>query len=286
MTEYRTCPQCGEHVANDPEQHYCLFCGAELAEEVPQGPSLQAGDIPADNYGAEDAGARACYKPHWWQTLVGAYLALLVLGIFALSAFLPRMYYVELGLFRFTSLATALGIAVLLAGVRNRASLTALVIFLVTDFLATLDALLGIIPLAGDFAPLIYVLLLFLPTGYAYSLLAQNNEFSAGGRTWLNLLAVIGAMNVFWMSTFLWLNTAGGVNPTLYINYFNWVITPMLACAWWVVARSEAFAGEYDKDAPCDFSPLNRYMAMILIAPALISVGMFFLSRYMYVFPN
>ena len=286
MSEYRTCPQCGERVEYDPEQHYCMFCGSDLIEEVPPCPSLQAGNNLEENNVTEDASVWVDYKPHWWQTLVGIYLALLVLGIFLLSTFQPLLYYVELRLFRFTALATGLGIAVLLAGVRNRASLTTLVIFLVTDILSTLYFLLDIIPLMGDFAPLIFVLSLCLPTVYAYSLLAQNNEFQNDDRTWLNFLVVIDVLNVFWESTPLWLNTTGDVNPLSYINYFNWVISPLTACAWWKVAPSAAFAGGYDKDAPCDFSPLNRYMAMILIAPVLMSVGMFFLSKYMYVFPN
>lgn len=130
---------------------------------------------------------------------------------------------------------------------------------------------------------------------YLYSLIIKNNVLSAKNKMWINTLAVLALASVFLVfSRFVtpineiekvmgreWLYTER--NHLSFTLTYNFMIVPiwniMNAAAYWHFARCEAFSGKYDTSAKCNYSPLNKWMAMAVIAPTIMFLCIFLLYK-------
>ncbi len=273
MNEQRFCPHCGERIALDTEQQYCMFCGEPLVDFVPQ-----AAFEPEPSY-----------KPKWWQTLAATLFFSVMIGQLLLETLYPE----SLGLFGFfIPLIMAIGFGILLNGIKNRATFVALIIIIVIDLLFLLFIFLPAIPVYSSWAwmnDLFLVIRNFiipLSSVYALALIARNNVLTGSCRAWLHILILGDILALFWSTLNFWFPqddfiSIGWTYPFAYIFMFNNTLLRVLfACSWWVVARSKAFGGPYNKETSCDFSPLNKYMAMTVIAPAILIPLMLLIFNY------
>lgn len=271
MSEQCFCPHCGEQIADDAEQRFCMFCGEPLNWQTPQASYVM--EEPNEAYEPEPS-----YKPRWWQTVAAMILFSVYVGNSVLTQFFPEYYFYvpqvdwSLGIERFINLIFAIGIAFLLKGMKNQATMVALVIWIVGDVLSTIFTLLPVEESWWTWFMTIMNCIIGLSVVYAFSLIAQNNKLSASERTWLNLLSAYNALSLFWSTQGLWVPQADVYFiPFGYIYYFNrFIMFPLLACGWWILARSAAFGGPYNEEEMCNYTPLNKYMAISLIAPAIL----------------
>ena len=272
MSKQCFCPQCGERIADDAEQRYCMFCGKLLNWQTPQA-SYIIMEEPNEVYEPEPS-----YKPRWWQTVAAMILFSVLVGSLMLMLFFPEYYYYapqfdwSLGIARFENLIFAIGIAFLLKGMKNHATMVALVIWIVGDVLITIFTLLPVEESWWTWFMTIMYYIIPLSTVYAFSLIAQNNKLSASDQTWLNLLSTYCVLSLFWITQALWIPQADfDFLPFGYIQHFNlFIMRPLMACGWWILARSAAFGGPYNDEEMCNYTPLNKYMAISLIAPAIL----------------
>lgn len=271
MSEQCFCPHCGEQIADDAEQRFCMFCGKPLNWQTPQASYVMEESNEA--YEPDPS-----YKPRWWQTVAAMILFSVYVGSLILMQFFPEYYYYSpqidwsLGIARFIALISAIGIAFLLNGIKNQATMVALVIWIVGDVLDTILTFLPVEESWWTWFMTIMNCIIGLSVVYAFSLIAQNNKLSASDRTWLNLLSASGALLLFWSTQVLWVPSADAqFFPFGYIYYFNrFIMHPLMACGWWILARSAAFGGPYNEEEICKYTPLNKYMAISLIAPAIL----------------
>ena len=271
MSKQCFCPQCGERIADDAEQRFCMFCGKQLNWQTPQASYIM--EEQNEVYEPETS-----YKPRWWQTVAAVIFFSMTVGRSILLQFFPEYYFYvpqidwSLGIARFENFIFAIGIAFLLKGMKNHATMVALVIWIVGDVLSTIFTLLPVEESWWTWFMRIMNCIIALSTIYAFSLIAQNNKLSASDQTWLNLLSTFYASSLFWSTQDLWVPQADvDFFPFGYIYYFNWFIMYMLmACGWWILARSAAFGGPYNEGEMCNYTPLNKYMAISLIAPAIL----------------
>lgn len=278
MSKQCFCPQCGERIADDAEQRFCMFCGKLLNWQTPQA-SYYIMEEPNEVYEPEPS-----YKPRWWQTVAAVILFSALVGrpillpfyhrfIVSFYGFIDFIFAAEL-FYGFMYFIFAIGIAFLLKGMKNHATMVALVIWIVSNVLSTIFAFL---PVSVEeswltwFMSIMYCIIA-LSTVYAFSLVAQNNKLSASDQTWLNLLSTWYALSLFWNTQKLWVPQADfDFLPFGYIQHFNlFIMHPLMACGWWILARSAAFGGPYNEEEKCNYTPLNKYMAISLIAPAIL----------------
>lgn len=271
MSEQSFCPHCGEQIAADVEQRFCMFCGKPLNWQTPQSSFVM--EEPNAAYEPEPT-----YKPRWWQTVAAVILFTRIVGSLILMLFFPEYYYYvpqfdcNLGIGRFIELMSAIGIAFLLKGIKNQATMVALVIWIVGDVLVTIFTLLPVEESWWTWFTTIMKCIIGLSVVYAFSLIDQNNKLSASDWTWLNLLSAYYALSLFWSTQGQWVpSTEFDFFPFEYIYCFNrFIMIPLLVCGWWVLARSAAFGGPYNEEDTCNYTPLNKYMTISLIAPAIL----------------
>lgn len=301
MSEQRFCSYCGQRITTDAEQRFCQSCGKPLYGGVAQMPYFVPPKVEFGNTAFREPQPTAmpsfsAYKPKWWQNLAAVLFIIVVIGEFVLIRFFPELYWYipdfldyDVGLGRFVPLLMAVCVAFLLKGVKNSATLTAIIVWIVIDiiyaflsFTQVSTASLG----ADVYWALYFVLGAVLV--YVYSLIDQNNKMSISCRTWLNVLAIVQiavcsiifidfAEQVFW-------NPSIEVRDTMpYIDLFYLhVRTLLFACGFWVLARSEVFGGSYNYRESCNFSPLNRKMAMTIISPVVFFLLVFLSFEYVY----
>lgn len=305
MTKQRFCPHCGERIADDEEQRFCMFCGETLKDEglsdskiiydSPNGTTYEDTENHASfsvSYTYEPI-----YKPSGWQTLAaiiffGAFLCNLILG-----AFFKEIYYyfldspTNIGLCRFFPLVIALALAILLKGAKNRATLIALTIWIISNLLAFASYFVLGIPSYSSWAwindyvfPIIQSIIIPYSMIYAIALIIQNNTFSASCHSWLNLLTfcpLIDLCLIIGIKLFSSLICDYDLLAFSYVSMFEfYILLPLCAFGWWAVARSEIFGGPYDKETPCNFSPLNKYMAMAIIVPVILTLITWIIFNY------
>lgn len=269
------CTHCGERIAGDAEQRFCMSCGKPLdMGTFAYMPRAVVQPTPHNN-------------PQWWQKTAAWIFLFALIGHVILVRFFPEYFFYDpyfewnLGLQRFWPLLMGIGIAFLLHGCKNTATMTALIIWLVGDVLETASHFLPRITNESQEWLLRAVFIaISLSSLYAYSLVAQNNKMTASSRTWLNLLAANMSISLFWNTQFLWFDMVHYNYFFSFISAFQfYVIVPLNGCSWWVLARSETFGGPCDERKRCNYTPLNKYMAMGLIAPAIMILAVWLVDK-------
>lgn len=119
---------------------------------------------------------------------------------------------------------------------------------------------------------------------YLYSLIIRNNTLSAKNRMWINTLAVLTVVSIlpFFYIFFTVKKVMGdGYDYDFTLTHGLIYLTRvfMSAAAYWHFARCEAFSGKYDASAKCNYSPLNKWMAMAVIAPTIMFLCIFLLYK-------
>lgn len=272
MNGQRFCPHCGERIAVDAEQKYCMFCGEPLDIFVPKA-----------YYDPEPS-----YKPSWSQTLAAILLPISAFfGIFS-SQLVPnltmKMDNTAMMMMFISLISPALSVcalALLRRRANNIATRTALHILLAIPIYNILFTLL-VVGLGENYKAFNYIALItqlafVIASVYAYSLVVRNNKLSKTNRTWINLLGVfkivgfIGAIGILAtltdpmsMEIGMFFSLSGF--SFFFIDYF----------AMWKFARCEAFSNDFNAEVIPDYSPKSRQMAMaafffaiLFIIPAL-----------------
>lgn len=293
MNKQRFCPHCGERIADDPEQQYCMFCGESLNGAVPNenedvvissnGTSYRV--VNSDVSFTENDIPKPCYKPRGWQTLAAVILFIPYFSDLIITIFFPELNSLRYGdivirPFMFYPLVTAIGNVILLRGAKNRATFMALAILISICLLNFAKYFIPEIPSESSWEWVnyaewvIYFVIIPLSSVYAFSLIAQNNTFTASCRSWFNLIVLTSLIALYWSAlSYIMPSNMSAYDPIphYYIHIFTgFVMIVLNPCGWWVVVRSETFGGPYEKEVPCNYSLLNKYMLMAIVAPAIL----------------
>ncbi len=118
---------------------------------------------------------------------------------------------------------------------------------------------------------------------YAFSLLLRNRRLGASERSWIGLLAVGQCNAIIYSFSSIWFDyiTASDLSWSYLWTYsgyyqifsYGWAILCIIAV--WRLAHCPLFAGRREATEPLPagfYSPLNRYMAAVVIASA-VAVG-------------
>jgi len=243
------------------------------------------------------------YKKSWWQTAAALVFLLFILSDFILGTFSPYFYYAEYEIYKYASIPMVIGWLLLIRGANNIATRVAAIVFVAVNliFVASDN---NCLVLRNSF---VFTILLLMCC-YAISLIMNNNEMCSSNRVWCNYLPVLWASTIV---LYLIVPIAEFVMPRIdgwsfylsqeeisekirtcrmssfmYFRWFNYIRVPLYACAMWMLARSEAFTGNYDKDAACDYSPVNKYAALALIAPAIVILSFIVMYIFYDAFPS
>lgn len=123
---------------------------------------------------------------------------------------------------------------------------------------------------------------------YAFSLILRNNRLDRGVSWWIALLAISYGVELFWN---LWSPIAGLFDPnytlwpgnTIACKIFDLLFSILLVTSYIKLARCAAFAGK--ESAPQlpekAYSPLNKYMAALLITPAVLILFLWLHVRFL-----
>lgn len=123
---------------------------------------------------------------------------------------------------------------------------------------------------------------------YACSLILRNNRLDRGISWWIALLAISYGIDLFW---YLWSPIAVLFDPnytlwpghTITFKIFNLLFSILLVTSYIKLARCVAFAGK--ESAPQlpekAYSPLNKYMAALLITPAVLILFLWLHARFL-----
>lgn len=295
MIGQRFCSYCGQRVSTDAGQRFCQFCGKPFDVMPTQAPyvappMMEYGNAPIPQPQATAMSSFTAYKANWWQDLAAVIFFITLVGQFVLRNYFPELCYSDVGLVRFVPLLMAGGAAFLLKGAKNSATIVALIIWIVVD---VINGFFEFFPLEiSSVSSFEIQRALFFVLGavmvYAYSLIDQNNTMPASCRTWLNVLVIIAIASC--VSQFI---------IYIYVVFENYLVSTAIeriwfpstwffylhvglilqACGLWVLARSEVFCGPYDYRKSCNFSPLNRMMALTIIFPIVFSLLIFLLYK-------
>jgi len=187
-----------------------------------------------------------------------------------------------------SELLIAIGFALLIPVACNKAvkvatiSLMCLIIFEECLHVAIFNHILQMSEAVG------YIVDILIQLGYIYlfALIINNCSLSTTNRSWINLICVVYAMvvlhhTILWQESF---NDAVDLDilqkeddflfSSLY-TYFWYLLRILMIVTYWNFARCEAFNGQYDKDYKCNFLPLNKWMAMAVIAPFVTGVALY-----------
>lgn len=302
MIGQRFCSYCGQRASTDPGQRFCQFCGKPFdttATQTPYAapPMMGNNDAQMPQPQATAMPSFTAYKANWWQDLASVIFFITLVGQFVLRKFFPELYYYfpdsteyDVGIGRFVPLLMAGGAAFLLSGAKNSATRVALIIWIVVYVInGFFEFFPPEISSASSFEiqqAMYFVLGAVLV--YAYSLIDQNNTMPASCRTWLNVLVIMGITSciltfvmfvyvvfenylVFTAIERIWYPST-----SVFYMYLGLILQ---MCALWVLARSEVFSGPYDYRKSCNFSPLNRMMALTIIFPIVFSLLIFLLYK-------
>ena len=250
---------------------------------------------------SEMANATPAYKPLLVQKVVATIMCAMVLIVFFLQysiLFFKHELFPEISLIVF-DITLAICFAVLIKFANNKATRIALAIgvavwmfwnlrdFLHYCYIDIPDSIEGILSEID--------ILLSLALIYFYSLIIRNNTLSTKNRMWINMLAVLTLGSV--LSIFFILSNPfndvekvmGGNWLHIERNHYDSTLTYLFlihpirvilsAAAYWHFARCEVFSGKYDVSAKGDYSPLNKWMAMAVIAPAIMFLCIFLLYK-------
>lgn len=283
MSNERFCPHCGERIAADSEQSYCMFCGEPVNDQpdaindnVPNSSNVtQYPGAYADSSFAMSDSLEPSYQPSAWQTL-----AAITIVISMLFGFLFNNYMFKGGLYDLfyvflfaPPVLLLISYSLLFKRANNAATRTALKLMLAQSGFNIVICSLFILLLAEDITELYKLLnwvnlffslvftFLFI---YASTLIVRNNRLSKNHRTWINLLGIFQSTGFLSVSGVLakMLSTTLLASLSAIANYSLLVFNLV---ALWNMARCEAFANQYDPDAAPDYSPWNRQMLVATI---------------------
>lgn len=245
--------------------------------------------------------AEATYKKGWWQTAAALVFLLFMLSDFIIGTFFPYFYYAE-DIYKYASIPMVIGWLLLIRGANDMATRVAAIVFVAVNLLYVVSNN-GLV-LRNSF---VYTILLLIRC-YAISLIMNNNEMCSSNRVWCNYLPVLWASTIVLdlidpIAEFVMPRIDGWsyylsqeeldekistcrMSSLMYFRWFNFIRVPLYACAMWMLARSEAFTGNYDKNAVCDYSPINKYVALALIAPAIVILSFIVMYIYYDAFPS
>lgn len=122
-------------------------------------------------------------------------------------------------------------------------------------------------------------LVIMLGVCYAVGLLQTNGGIKGHTKTWVNLIALEMVVVFSLGLSALCIDLPYDLTEHLYFAspYYKFfslmILTLMCIFSYWKLARSEAFSGKYDGEAVPDFSPVNKWMAMAVIVPVVITIA-------------
>jgi len=122
-------------------------------------------------------------------------------------------------------------------------------------------------------------LVIMLALCYAVGLLQTNGGIKGHTKTWVNLIALEMVVVFSLGLSALCIDLPYDLIEHLYFAspYYKFfslmILTLMCIFSYWKLARSEAFSGKYDAEATTDFNPVNKWMAMAVIVPVVITIA-------------
>lgn len=104
---------------------------------------------------------------------------------------------------------------------------------------------------------------------YGLMLIAVNSRMDEATRSWIGLLGISSAFAFLHMLMhgFLPQERLWAVLTSVGDSLWHWLWLLLCAVGYWKLVRSEVFCGVYDAEQEPCYSPLNRWLAL-LIAPA------------------
>ena len=203
---------------------------------------------------------------------------------FILSRFFTYEYYVEplwdeITPYKLSWIPFVIGWLFLIKGANNRATRIAVLLEIIANICDGICLFYNVD--CYNATTLLYL--------YSIMLIARNNCLCESNRTWVNVRVIMSyATIVFVLFGFVlhdlfdwikfspqnvWSDFIEGDLKLLTWQSWAWffyITSPLCACAMWMIARSEAFTGDYDRDAHCCYSPINKYLAAAVISPVVI----------------
>lgn len=282
MNNIGKCPHCGEPIWIDPHQIYCMHCGQ------PVGMLNRKGNLQE-------------YNPRKNQksvaiVLVVAYSIAIILRLFGKYIFDGIDFDVFLPL-------VSMGICIITGAcflwlshyaVNQAAKIFAYVaggINLLNPVLQTIMYVMGVD--SFDDLLLYWGWIPGIIWAYICSLLLNNVELHSESRRWINLIAVLQFIVVFKTIFYAWLPNLGAdmvptrvqdtmdiFNSVIY-KIFEIFIMALFVCSYYKLICSNAFAGNYSEDVSVNYSPLNRWMVALIIAP-LMTLVFFVMLKNLY----
>jgi|GEM_PF-2245459 len=122
-------------------------------------------------------------------------------------------------------------------------------------------------------------LVIMLALCYAVGLFQTNGGIKGHAKTWVNLIALEMVVVFSLGLSALCIDLPYDLTEHLYFAspYYKFfslmILTLMCIFSYWKLARSEAFSGKYDAEATTDFNPVNKWMAMAVIVPVVITIA-------------
>lgn len=180
-------------------------------------------------------------------------------------------------------LLLAAGYALLISGAANRATKTALVLLVSLQVAGILLYGAEIFFWQYSSVPFVFWLLFTFSEVYAFSVILRGNELDRNTVSWIGLFIVGECMSIVFRlmhgvsgADWIELNETGfGLLTTLF--QVVWVVLLIVASVRF--ARCAAFSGA-GAPAPADvWSPVNRYMAAAIVAPAVTLLALWALFR-------
>ena len=123
---------------------------------------------------------------------------------------------------------------------------------------------------------------------YCYSLVIRNSQLSSLNQGWISLLCVLMTLTVLYSVDAVWMTSFSEAVDKNYLSpydnfrfsgcaiLFGLIVEILSAICIWKLARCEAFSGEFDVEHKDDYSPLNKWMAMAIIAPFVMGLALYF----------
>ena len=110
---------------------------------------------------------------------------------------------------------------------------------------------------------------------YAISLIQKNNKLTVSDRNWINIIALF--IPLFSVNMFLFGYAQSAESDWVFSSFYYSVFFVLGALirtiAMWRLARCEAFSGKYDAEAEPNTYPLNKWVVMAVVVPAVLVIA-------------
>lgn len=180
------------------------------------------------------------------------------------------------------------GYALLISGAANRATKTALLLLCFMSVLLLLFVVLRVLSVFGDstFFSIYGSCTLFSSVldVYAFSVILRSNELDRNTASWIGLFIVGGCTSImFGLRNVLGVDSIEllyetGFGSLLTLFHVVWVV--LMIVAYVRFARCAAFSGAGTPEPAGVWSPVNRYMAAAIVAPAVTLLALWALIRF------